>query len=232
MSRSRGYCFTLNNWTDVHVAQLILMCDETWLTYLVVGFEVGPKNGVPHLQGYMHFDNGKTMRHICNLVDNISLQEAKATGENFDRRYLYCMKDGDFWEYGERPQNGVNTTSAKVMTAIKEGKTIEELYELFPSYMLHHSTKVKQYVLDIKPKQKPKLYVLKEGITMQSNIQDVLFEFPDAQLACVTELNQLESYEPDTYDTVVYFVTITKRYIHCGDMELLYPINTAIRLRL
>ena len=51
-----------------------------------MGFEVGPKNGVPHLQGYMHFDNGKTMRHICNLVDNISLQEAKATGENFDRK--------------------------------------------------------------------------------------------------------------------------------------------------
>lgn len=222
MSRSRGYCFTLNNWTDDHLAWLMLLCDKSYLTYMVIGFEIGPKNGLPHLQGYMHFDNGKTMKTICNEVPNISLIEAKAKGDKFDRRYKYCMKDDDYWEYGERPSDpGVNVTTTKVIDAIKEGKTIDELYEIFPSYMIHHSSKVKAYYEYIKPKHKTKFYVMPAAMSMHENIQLLHEEFHDlGAIAAVTELSQLMAYE--NYNTVIYFSE------YYDKIHTLYPYGAPI----
>jgi hypothetical protein len=194
--------------------------DESWVTYLVSGFEVGEK-GTPHIQGYMHFSDGKTMRQICNLVTGISLQEAKAQGENFDRRYTYCMKDGDYYEMGERPMNGVTTSTAKVIAAIKEGKTIQEMYDLFPSYMIHHSAKVKQYYADTAKKEDMKFYVMDEEMTMNMAIQTIYHNFDGAKLACVTELQQLEAYS-EKYDTVVFFAETFDK------LHLLWPYGAPV----
>lgn len=49
--RSYAWCFTLNNYTDEEIRRLeSLECER-----LVVGKEVAPTTGTPHLQGYIRF---------------------------------------------------------------------------------------------------------------------------------------------------------------------------------
>lgn len=205
MSRSRGYCFTCNNYSDVQISQLMDMYEEGLATYVVFGFEIAPTTGTHHLQGYIHFKDAKTMKYVYDRIDRISLIEAKAKGEQYDRRYLYCMKDGDFYEVGDRPQDGANTSSMKVMASINEGKTYDELKELYPSFMLYHKQKVQSWIAERKPTYETKFYVMKEPQSIQESIQLIHEHFGAGTLedvAVVTELSELKAY--DTYKNVIY----------------------------
>lgn len=97
MSRHRGYCFTINNYTDDDVSRL----DKLDCEYIVYGREVAPTTGTPHIQGYIHFANGKSPNAARKLVKG-HLIVAKGTPEqNFD----YCSKEGNYTERGNRPQS-------------------------------------------------------------------------------------------------------------------------------
>lgn len=207
MSRSRGYCFTLNNWTNDDVAQLMELTEDGFVSYLVIGFEIAPTTGTPHLQGYMHFDNGKTMRAVCDRVHRISLQEAKAQGENYDRRYLYCMKDDtkefpeDYWEYGIRPHEGKNTSSDKVINAIKEGKKYDQLLELFPSFMMFHGKKVESYLQKLKKPEATKFYCINPVDDAFQECYEYFNWDEKTKVVTITELVELEAYED--YDHII-----------------------------
>lgn len=62
--RVRSYRFVLNNWTQEE-KQLIM--DTPKVTYIVFGEEVGEIEGTPHLQGYVHFESGKTMSAVHKI---------------------------------------------------------------------------------------------------------------------------------------------------------------------
>lgn len=95
MSRSRSWCVTLNNYTEEEYKDLCtLEC-----RYLVVGKEVGDE-GTPHLQAYIVFPNGKSLKSVKKLIPRAHLEPAK--GDSRHNRD-YCTKDGNFEEFGERP---------------------------------------------------------------------------------------------------------------------------------
>lgn len=205
MTSNRGYCFTCNNYTDSTLADILLMCDQPWLTYLVIGWEVAPDTGTPHLQGYMHFINSKTMSTIVKYIPRISLHAPKAEGESFDRRYMYCMekKEGgneDYWEYGDRPTSSISTSSIKVIKAIEEGLSYSEIAKLYPSYIMHHGKKVKAFIEERKPVCDTQFYKHVEKHDYITEINE-RFELDDT-CVIVTELNQLELYS--NYKTVIY----------------------------
>lgn len=95
-SRSRAWCFTLNNYTAGDEA----VCAVVGCVYLIYGREVGA-NGTPHLQGYVYFANAKTFNAVKNLLPaGCHLEVSK--GSSLQNKE-YCSKDGDFVEFGERP---------------------------------------------------------------------------------------------------------------------------------
>lgn len=93
--KTRGWCFTLNNYTEVERdAILSISCK-----YIIVGREVG-ENLTPHLQGYIYFTNAKTLSQVKMVNGKAHFEAAKGTAaQNFD----YCSKDGNFEERGEKP---------------------------------------------------------------------------------------------------------------------------------
>jgi len=94
--RNRSFVFTKNNYTqdDETVLQAI-QCK-----YVVYGREVAPTTGTPHLQGYISFDNPRTLNGIRTLLTGCHIEVARGTSlENF----TYCTKGGDFFERGQRP---------------------------------------------------------------------------------------------------------------------------------
>lgn len=100
-STSRSFTFTWNNYTEDDVAYLKerIPCQ---CSYGVFGREVGEKERTPHLQGMVHFVNAKTKSAANAFFKNNFNEFMKA--KDFQAA-AYCRKDGDFFEYGERPMN-------------------------------------------------------------------------------------------------------------------------------
>lgn len=93
--KTRGYCFTLNNYTDDDQASLRAL-DFRYLTY---GREVGA-NGTKHLQGYIHFRCPRSFTSVKRLVPRWHVEPRNGT---IQQAVVYCHKDGDFEEFGDVP---------------------------------------------------------------------------------------------------------------------------------
>ena len=103
MSRSRGWCFTLNNYTEEEYNKVVA-CDK--FTYIVVGVEVG-ESGTPHLQGYIEFENARAMSGVKKMLsDRCHLEVRKGTPRQASE---YCKKEGQFVEHGKLSSQGHRT---------------------------------------------------------------------------------------------------------------------------
>lgn len=95
-SQNRRWVFTVNNPTGDIVSPL-----EPLVEYMVVGNEVAPQTGTPHLQGYCFLKTKMRRSQLSKLLPTAWLQEAKGSHQdNFD----YCTKAKDFKEYGKFPE--------------------------------------------------------------------------------------------------------------------------------
>jgi len=114
--RARNFCFTLNNYTEDELEEVKL-----WeCRYLIFGKEVG-ESGTPHLQGYVYFDNAKTLEVLKKKFQARAHWEIAIGTPN--RNAAYCAKgeqtkaeweaekekgpnygkNADVFEKGERP---------------------------------------------------------------------------------------------------------------------------------
>lgn len=71
--------------------------------WAVAGWEVGPKSGQPHLQGYVQWIGKRRLselkRHRCG--NTVSFRVADGDEES---NWNYCTKDGDFLQHGDEPR--------------------------------------------------------------------------------------------------------------------------------
>ena len=133
MSRSRGYCFTLNNYSSEEYSSLL----STPCSYLVLGKEVGAE-GTPHLQGYIYFPSGKTLSSLKKINPRAHWEIAK--GDSL-QNYNYCTKDGDFEEVGTRPLTAKEKgeTQKSKWASIKASAQQGKLDEIDPKiFTLHY----------------------------------------------------------------------------------------------
>ena len=97
--RGRAWVFTINNYRDVPKE---LPKGSPKVKYLCFGREVS-STGTPHLQGYVVFENAVTKpSETFKKFGKGWFQVAKGSAED---NIEYTGKDGDFTEFGERPQN-------------------------------------------------------------------------------------------------------------------------------
>lgn len=121
--KSRGWCVTINNYTDEDLGYLrTIDC-----TYSIVGKEVAPTTGTKHLQCYFYWQNARSFNMVKTLFRTWHLEKAK--GNSF-QNFTYCSKDGDFEERGPRPkdpQAGGGGTQMKrwndAVVAAQEGRS-------------------------------------------------------------------------------------------------------------
>lgn len=97
--RSRGWCFTINNYDMDDESRCYALPWDSGCKYVVVGKEVG-SSGTPHLQGYVYFPDAKTMAAVSTYLPRAHLEKARGDAQE---NYEYCTKDGDFYEWGDRP---------------------------------------------------------------------------------------------------------------------------------
>lgn len=115
MSRSRSWCFTLNNYTQADEKRIQ---EEKSFRYVIYGREVG-QSGTPHLQGYCCFSTLKSLQQVRSIVGmGAHCETAKGTAT---QNIAYCSKEGNTFFKGDPPSS--------------ERKQAEDQRELWDNYV-------------------------------------------------------------------------------------------------
>lgn len=129
-SRIRGFVFTLNNYTEEEYQQLLEIA-HLHSKKFIFGKEFAPSTGTPHIQGYIYWNNGKTIKASRDLLPKRIANHEPAKGTP-KQNYIYCSKEGNFdtnMEY--------QTVPDKIgfwRVAIDNEKKIIAKYETFENY--------------------------------------------------------------------------------------------------
>lgn len=142
MSRHHAFTLTVNNYTDVDVDRLREYFDNH-CDYMIIGKEVCPSTGTPHLQCYFHMKEGKTFSAVLRHMDCNHLEVAKGTA---DDNFVYCSKDKDFCEWGTRPKNAIkqcrlNNDDYAACIEFAKANDMKSIEDNYPKlYVVHYST--------------------------------------------------------------------------------------------
>lgn len=139
MSKTNRFCFTRNNYSDIHLTILKDDCTSIF-KYWCFGIEVG-EEGTPHLQGYFEFPNFMKVRitaaqkKLINFgLQGFHIEPAKGSAE---QNINYCSKDGNFFEGGEKPKGQGNRTDLdSVCEAIKKGSNMSDIALTYPAQVV------------------------------------------------------------------------------------------------
>lgn len=120
MSRNRSWCFTLNNYSNEEYNNIINIDCK----YLIVGKEVG-ESGTPHLQGYIEFENARTLNGVKKLISNRSHLEIRR-GTPLQASD-YCKKENDFHERGVISAQGSRIDLDELKDRILHGENYDDI---------------------------------------------------------------------------------------------------------
>ena len=125
-TKSRSYVFTLNNYTQEEYNELL----EIEARYKVIGKEVG-EQGTPHLQGYIYFENPKSMNPLKKINKRIHWEQAKGTPVQASE---YCKKENNFYEDGELPSQGRRSDIEEARELVKTTGKIRDVVDKANSF--------------------------------------------------------------------------------------------------
>lgn len=147
-SARKNWIGTINNWTQEQYDRLVELYEkEQLLSYLIIGKEVG-KQGTPHLQIYFQLKKPQRLTTLKKTIGyNWHLEGARGTGEQCRD---YCMKDGDYQEWGRLKSSGKTDLGEMVDKIIDNQWCEARAYKEFRSSYVHHKRKIDQMCLAIR----------------------------------------------------------------------------------
>lgn len=145
--RQRDFVFTCNNYTTQHEESIQALKSK----YLIYGYELAPTTGTPHLQGYIYFENTRTLSAVIKKMKDCHVEFAKGTTS---QNYVYCTKSEKFFESGERPkESGKRTDIESIKILAKSGAKDQDIAEAATSYQaLKFGLYLKQFHRPLKVK--------------------------------------------------------------------------------
>lgn len=151
-SRSRCWCFTINNPLPDY-EDLQGLPGDLW-KYMIVGKEIGDK-GTPHLQGFVIMFNRVRFSYMKKRLPRAHIEPMK--GDSFQASE-YCKKDGQWEELGEfeliTPEGGASGGKAKadryrnMIQIVKDHHDLDTVLELDPVSFLQHYHAYKRIIQD------------------------------------------------------------------------------------
>ena len=121
-TRSRGWCLTLNNYTEEE-SQFVKTYGPT--EYIIVGDEIG-KEGTRHLQIYFRLKNAKSFSKIKKEFPRAHIEAAKGSDE---QNRVYCSKQTILREDGEISQQGRRNDLSILTEEIQKAPKMRELIQ-------------------------------------------------------------------------------------------------------
>lgn len=131
-AKMRNVCLTLNNYSDEEYEAII----KAECSYLIVGKEVCPSTGTPHLQMYAEFSNGKTLTAIKKhfKTNRLHIESRRGTAKQASQ---YCMfedypentKLNEYVEFGEISQQGARTDWTRAVQDLSDKSITDVVME-------------------------------------------------------------------------------------------------------
>jgi len=143
-SRGRGWCFTRNHYDGT------MFEDTVACKYICYGKEVAPTTGTPHLQGYVYWDNARSLASVRRLFTGCHITQARGS---YIQNKEYCSKGGDFTERGDPPTTDLERGEmeknrwANTMDLAKSGN----LDQIEPELFIRYYTSLKRIAVDYSP---------------------------------------------------------------------------------
>lgn len=152
----KRWTFTVNNYTEEEVEALKDLFQRIECGYWVIGREIAPTTGTPHLQGYFR-TQVKIYRRTLMSRFNFSYL-VLSNGGDWDNR-KYCIKEGNYEESDAkacrgRPQSEVADEKCREMIKDIETLTESEFEAKWPRQAFYHQNRIKEWRLNHTP-QKP-----------------------------------------------------------------------------
>lgn len=143
--QSRGFVFTLNNYTDDQIAEIMDIGDSNPDYYMLIQFEVGKKDHTPHIQGYLYYNKGLTFKKMKDMLPyGCHIEPQKGS---FADALHYSMDEGDFYEINsdKRPRQGKRTDLDIIARLIDAGYDDRYISKEYPGQFFFHWRGFKQY---------------------------------------------------------------------------------------
>lgn len=166
MSRSKYWCFTVNNYTTEDEQSLKSLFLHGKCTYLVFQREEG-ESGTPHLQGYIELHDRLRLACVKRLggLQRAHLELRRGTAE---QARAYCLKEESrtstplVVELGtiSKPAQGKRTDLDRALDDIREGATIGQLWADHPKVMVRYRGAMQEAISRLGPQKKRKTFPL------------------------------------------------------------------------
>lgn len=129
-TQAKNFCFTLNNPVVSTEEWVDKFFEDEKPVFIIAGYEIAPKTGTPHLQGFCAFSIRRRYTGMATKY-NASFRVAKGgLAANID----YCSKDGKVYERGERDdvavQGGKRTNKEEAVIILNDIMTKRSRREL------------------------------------------------------------------------------------------------------
>lgn len=124
-TRYTNICFTINNWTEEEYDLLQETFAEKNMKYMVIGKEIGPQEGTPHLQCMAQLGR-QWARATISKWPGFTRAAIYPCG-NPEKQQKYCKEDLDWIELGKFQKSGKRNDLLAATELIKQGKTLKDL---------------------------------------------------------------------------------------------------------
>ena len=132
--RIRNCCFTINNYSKACEILLGSLFQEK-AKYLIYGYEKG-ESGTPHLQGYVELKQQVSFETLKKYMPKAHIELRKGTPKQASE---YCMKEGDFKEFGEISNQGKRTDLDSIAEDLIQNKSVRDIALEYPvSFIKFH----------------------------------------------------------------------------------------------
>lgn len=173
----RGWAFTINNYTEEDLQCVDRLAEKS--LYCVIGYEIAPETGTPHLQGYVYFKSARSFKSVKKVLPRAWIQAAYA---NAQKNRDYCTKGGNSKSWGTCPQQGSRNDLKEIAQAVKDGKSFREIVDIATNYQ---SLKTAQLLLPYYEPQrsKPPEVFWYHGPSGSGKSRKAFEDLPDAYVA-------------------------------------------------
>lgn len=138
--RSRGWCFTINNYTENDEKEI-----ASWdAQYVIYGREVG-ENGTPHLQGYVFYKTLKTLKAMKKVHSTAHWEKQFGTCE---QAIDYCKKEETSpYERGKPPvTGGARGQWHKINEMLNDGASFDMVREKYPGCAIRYMNQIERVI--------------------------------------------------------------------------------------
>lgn len=156
MQRGRRWCFTWNNYDEQEAINKLSSIQRMGFALrIVVGREIAPSTGTPHLQGYIHFSKRFTMNKVkSDLNQTVHLEIARGSE---DQNIRYCSKGENLLIDWAHPAYDVQSVERRLLKKQDKQEETREILDsflkmktsefeaIFPYQAFHWATKLRDW---------------------------------------------------------------------------------------